>query len=115
MKIIVDKESLINVFTVALYAIVGGDYTDVKESIIELLEKVSATPLPKGHGRLIDADKTLATAWKNFYAHEDEWQKKDPDYVPIGRFYDQNGFECCQQTIVNATTIIEADKENEQE
>lgn len=67
------------------------------------------TLLQKGHGRLIDADQTLATAWTNFYAHEDEWQKKDPDYVPLGRFYDQNGFECCQQTIVNAPTIIEAD------
>lgn len=67
--------------------------------------------LPKGHGRLIDADKTLATAWTNFYAHEDEWQKKDPDYLLLGRFYDQKGFECCQQTIVNAPTIIKADKE----
>lgn len=67
-------------------------------------------PLPKGHGRLIDADKTIATAWTNFYKHEDEWEKKDNDYLPIGRMYDQNGFECCQQTIVNAPTVIEADK-----
>lgn len=73
----------------------------------------NGTPLPKGHGRLIDADKTLATAWTNFYKHEDEWEKKDNDYFPIGRMYDQNGFECCQQTIVNAPTIIEADKESE--
>ena len=72
---------------------------------------INGTPLPKGHGRLIDADKTLATAWRNFYAHEDEWEQKDPNYLPIGRGYDQNGFECCQQTIVNAPTIIEADKE----
>ena len=73
----------------------------------------NGTPIPKGHGRLIDADNTLATAWKNFYKHEDEWEKKDNDYLPIGRLYDQNGFECCQQTIVNAPTIIEADKEHE--
>ena len=63
--------------------------------------------LPKHHGRLIDADRTLATAWTNFYKHEDEWEKKDNNYLPIGRMYDQNGFECCQQTIVNAPTIIE--------
>ena len=69
------------------------------------------TQLPKSHGRLIDADRTLATAWTNFYKHEDEWEKKDNDYLPNGRLYDQNGFECCQQTIVNAPTIIEADKE----
>jgi len=72
---------------------------------------LKGTLLPKGHGRLIDADKTLATAWTNFYNHEDVWEKKDKDYLPFGRMYDQNGFECCQQTIVNAPTIIEADKE----
>ena len=75
----------------------------------------NGTPIPKGHGRLIDADKTLATAWTNFYKHEGEWEKKDNDYLPIGRLYDQNGFECCQQTIVNAPTIIEADKEKKDE
>lgn len=64
-------------------------------------------PLPKHHGRLIDADRTLTIAWQNFYKHEDEWEKKDEDYLPIHRFYDQLGFECCQQTIVNAPTIIE--------
>lgn len=74
----------------------------------------AGTPLPKGHGRLIDADRTLKTAWTNFYKHEDEWEKKDNDYLPIGRIYDQNGFECCQQTIVNAPTIIEADKAGEE-
>lgn len=71
----------------------------------------NGTPLPEGHGRLVDADKTLTMAWTNFYKHEDEWEKKDNDYFPIGRMYDQNGFECCQQTIVNAPTIIEANKE----
>ena len=71
----------------------------------------NGTPLPKGYGRLIDADRTLATAWTSFYKHEDEWEKKDNDYLPIGRLYDQNGFECCLQTIVNAPTIIEASKE----
>jgi hypothetical protein len=73
----------------------------------------NGTPLPKGHGRLIDADRTIATAWKNFYKHEDEWEKKDNDYLPIGRMYDQNGFECCQQTIVNSPTIVETDKEDD--
>lgn len=83
-----------------------------KKSIVGVI--VYGTPLPKGHGRLIDADKTIASAWANFYAHEDEWQKKDKDYVPFGRFYDQNGFECCQQVIVNAPTIIEADKDGDE-
>ena len=73
----------------------------------------NGTPLPKGHGRLIDADKTLAIAWQNFYKHEDEWEHKDENYIPIHRFHSQLGFECCQQTIVNAPTIIEADAERE--
>ena len=68
---------------------------------------LNGTLLPAHHGRLIDADRTLAIAWQNFYKHEDEWEKKDEDYLPIHRFYDQLGFECCQQTIVNAPTIIE--------
>ena len=67
----------------------------------------NGTPLPEHHGRLIDADRTLAIAWQNFYKHEDDWEKKDEDYLAIHRFYDQLGFECCQQTIVNAPTIIE--------
>ena len=71
---------------------------------------MNGTPLPAGHGRLIDGDRTLMIAWQNFYKHEDEWEKKDENYLPIHGFYDQNGFECCQQTIVNAPTIIEADK-----
>lgn len=78
---------------------------------IKALEK--AVPLPKGHGRLIDADKTLEVAWQDFYKHEEEWEEKDENYLPLHRFYDQNGFECCQQTIVNAPTIIGADAESE--
>ena len=85
----------------------GGEPLGYFERVI-----MRGTPLQKGHGRLIDADKTLAIAWKNVYKHEDEWEKKDENYLPIHRFYDQNGFECCQQTIVNAPTIIETDKEN---
>ena len=70
----------------------------------------NGTPLPKGHGRLIDADKTLEVAWQDFYKHETEWEEKDKNYLPLHRFYDQNGFGCCHQTIVNAPTIIEAEK-----
>lgn len=56
MQIVIDKESLITLFTVAFYAICGEDYSDVKNTVIELLDKVGYTPLPEGHGRLIDAD-----------------------------------------------------------
>ena len=85
------------------------NYQVILTKIILACRGCSIIKLPKGHGRLIDADRTLAKAWTDFYKHEDEWEKKDNDYLSIGRFYDQNGFECCQQTIVNAPTIIDAD------
>ena len=75
----------------------------------------NGTPLPKGHGRLIDADKCIRQAWNDFYKHEDEWEKKDPDYIGVKRFHDQNGFECCLKTIGNSPTIIEADKAESEE
>ena len=104
MKIVIDVDG--NTY----HKFVSGFANEDDAYLIEQLFK-NSTPLPKGHGRLIDADKTLATAWANFYVHEDEWEKKDQNYVPLGRSYDQNGFECCQQTIVNAPTVIEADDE----
>lgn len=70
----------------------------------------NGTPLPKGHGRLIDADRCIRQAWNDFYKHEDEWEKKDSDYVGVNRFYDQNGFECCLKTIGNSPTVIDAYK-----
>lgn len=75
-------------------------------------ELKTGTPLPKGHGRLIDADKCIKQAWNDFYKHEEEWEKKDPDYVGVKRLHDQNGFECCLKTIGESPTVIESeDKE----
>lgn len=70
---------------------------------------VGGTPLPKGHGRLIDADKCIKQAWNDFYKHEDEWEKKDPDYIGVKRLHDQNGFECCLKTIGESPTVIESE------
>lgn len=70
------------------------------------------TPLPEHYGRLIDADKTLAIAWHKFWKQEEEHEKTIEGYdILRDRFYEQEGFECCQQTIVNAETIIPATKE----
>ena len=56
--------------------------------------------------RLIDADTCLRKAWQNFYKHEDEQEKNIDGYdILLDRFYEQSGFECCQQTIVNAPTV----------
>ena len=67
-------------------------------------------PLPSEHGDLIDRDALLTQAWQNFYKHEDDMEKKDKDYLPLGRIYEQNGFEVCQQTIVNTPTVVPAER-----
>lgn len=69
-------------------------------------------PLPKGHGRLIDADKCIKQAWNDFYKYEEEWEKKDPDYVGVKRLHDQNGFECCLKTIGKSPTVVDAESED---
>ena len=57
-------------------------------------------------GRLIDADVCLSKAWQNFFKQEDEHEKDIDDYdIMRDRFYEQSGFGCCQQTIVNAPTV----------
>lgn len=56
--------------------------------------------------RLIDADICLDKAWQNFYKQEDEHEKNIDGYdIMRDRFYEQSGFECCQQTIVNEQPV----------
>jgi DNA-directed RNA polymerase subunit RPC12/RpoP len=44
MKIVIDKEAIIKAFTIALYAVTGGDYSDVKDAVKEVLEKIGYEP-----------------------------------------------------------------------
>ncbi len=44
MKIVIDKESIIKAFTIAFYAVTGGDYSDVKDAVKEVLEKIGYEP-----------------------------------------------------------------------
>lgn len=93
MQIVIDKESLITLFTVGFYAICGGDYSDVKNTVIEMLDKVGYTPLPKGHKRLIE------------------------DNFEVGPVFDEEGNRVgyryvTQYDLDNAPTIIDADKES---
>lgn len=53
----------------------------------------NGTPLPKGHGRLIDADEL-----KKYYPHDADWE------------YPVSTNEYVNETIDDAQTIIEADK-----
>lgn len=101
MQIVIDKEALIRLFTVTFYAICGGDYRDVKNTVIELLDKVGYTPLPKGHGRLKDIDKIewygCTTAFD--CPHKDR-ECKDCDRA-----------ECGKTQVDAIPTIIEAESE----
>jgi hypothetical protein len=68
----------------------------------------NGTPLPKGHGRLIDADYLKDTILlHNFHGN-------NKNIVP---YADRRGYRLRQrevdEAIINAPTIIEADKESE--
>ena len=64
-------------------------------------------PLPKGHGRLIDAEDLKNILLHNFRAN-------DKYFVP---YSDRKGYRLrdreVDESIINAPTIIEADKEEE--
>ena len=56
--------------------------------------------------RLIDGDACLRKAWENFYKQEEEHKNNIEGYdIMRDQFYEQAGFECCQQTIVNEPTV----------
>lgn len=97
MKIVINKESLIKVFAVALYAICGGDYINVKNTVTELLEKVKYTELPKGHGDLVDKNDLLIESYCI-----DDWMGNEINIVDV-------------MTVKMANVIIEADKEEGEE
>lgn len=81
-------------------------------SMLELTNAIkNGTPLPKGHGRLIDADETLKAidTWDKFGYTETGCFVREPknDYVPYVYYEDMI------TSISNAPTIIEADKETD--
>ena len=67
----------------------------LRKSILNAV--ANGTPLPKGHGRLIDADEL-----KKEYPHDMDWE------------YPVNTNSYVVESIDNMTTIIEADKEQEE-
>ena len=89
------------------------DYRQIKE-YYEKNDTVEATysyiyhgtPLPKGHGRLIDADYLKDISLLH------NWHGNNKNIVP---YSDRRGYRLRQrevdETIINAPTIIEADKE----
>ena len=72
----------------------GVTYTEDIQVVCEALN--DGTPLPEGHGRLIDADK-LKEYYFRPYSNEEVYSNTDNEHI-----------------IDNAPTIIEADKEKEE-
>lgn len=73
----------------------------------------NGTPLPKGHGDLIDRDETLKAmdTWDKFGYVGDGWCVRDPgdDYIPYVYYGDM------VRAVSGMPTIIEADEETENE
>jgi len=94
MKLIIDIDE--NVFT-RLFDNGIEDYAIVNDDLFKIAKAIrKGTPLPKGHGRLIDVDALQETFIEpNIYLKTNE-----------------KGFWCvtCKE-IRNAPTIIESDKE----
>lgn len=70
-----------------------ANFTDYKKALEETLDKVKHTrviSLPKGHGRLIDADN-----------------------ITFSEFFDAGDYAQAMRGIYNSPTIIEADKESD--
>ena len=92
-------------------------YKTIKEipaeySTADMLIIKNGTPLPKGHGRLIDADEVLKAmnTWDKFGYTETGCFVREPgnDYVPYVHYEDM-------VKAVNGTqTIIKADKETQE-
>lgn len=62
----------------------------------------NGTPLPKGHGRLIDAD-----------AVEKEMNKDEVEADRNADYYTSDKIDCAMEYLIDALTIIEADKDGE--
>ena len=83
MQIIIDKETLVQMLKVSLYAITGADYTEIGEAVTELLDKVGYVEIPENHGDYVlpvDHKETTAPAPANLTEEE---QKIIKDYYAM--------------------------------
>ena len=96
-KIIIDK-GLVTYMLKVIFTALGTNMTN--EELNKFLEEVGYKELPKGHGRLIDAD---------------EYQKKINSVFPCKDKDDTNIRRATELGLMSVSTIIEADKESEDE
>lgn len=93
MEIVINIPDRIH-YAIELGITVNG--SDASQMLIDAVK--NGTPLPKGHGRLIDADKTKLLSDLFCYTK----------YTGI----DEAPYEDATKALEYATTIIEADKES---
>lgn len=81
MKIVIDKENLINTISIALY-VVGGksEYKDAKKVTIELIEQVGYTPSAEPK-RCKDCE------WLEKSDNSLQWRCKRYGFYPTGEYY----------------------------
>lgn len=98
-----DIELVIRISEEKYKDIQGRDWKNGKKWFSEEWQAIhNGTPLPKGHGRLIDADK----ANKKMQYYHDDCEKTS--------VYTRLGFETAMNVVNDAPTIIEADTESEE-
>ena len=104
MQIVIDKESLVNMFAVSLFAVVGNDYQTAKDCVNEILENIGYTELPKGHD-YIDRNNAITSICQHYTTCE---RMKMLSFTPNIIKQEVTDILCAEPT------IIEADKEVEE-
>lgn len=108
MKIVIDIPNEDYEFIKNLRSVIISSRGDGK--IVQLINAIkNGTPLPKGHGRLIDAEKLA----NDVNALKDNWYKDfNMNEYESGRYESYDYVETI--TIEEAPTIIEADEEGDE-
>ena len=94
MKIVIDRDKEVNKLKEMIDTLTDKKDLQSVRFAINILENIEGTPLPKGHGDLVDRNDLLEYTDINRCA-----------YTPTINRYD----------IITAPTIIEADKESDNE
>jgi hypothetical protein len=93
---------------------IGSTDGDLSERLMYAV--ANGSPLPKGHGRLIDADEVLKAleTWDRF-GYKGGWDFSRLHGNEINQYLNYIRLDNAEDCIKNTDTIIQADKETENE
>ena len=94
MKIVIDRDKEVNKLKEMIDTLTDKKDLQSVRFAINMLENIEGTPLPKGHGRLID-EEDIALIDEQFYVPSD--------------------YYVAESAINDAPTIVEADKGSDSE